>query len=104
MMNVQPSHGSAASISAPPKTKRSRGRSRIASAHSAAPESSTAAGTPGVIVVDAASAGGERPTSAAPAVAYGSGTIRRASAAASTKASASSASIYPWTARAPPIA
>ena len=56
-------------------------RSRTASAHSAAPASSTAAGTPGVIVVEAASAGGESPTSAVPAVAHGSGTIRRASAA-----------------------
>ena len=57
-----------------------------------------------MIVVAAASAGGESPTTPAPAVAHGSGTIRRASAAPSTKANASSAIISPSTARAPPTA
>ena len=61
-------------------------------------------GDPGVIVVEAATAGGESPTSPTPTVAHGSGTMRRASAAASTNARASIASICHCTARAPPSA
>ena len=72
--------------------------------HSAAPVSSAAATGWGETVVAAASAGGERPATSTPPLAHGSGTTRRASAAASTNASAVSTANITSTARAPPSA
>jgi hypothetical protein len=78
------SHGSVASSVPAHAVNRASGRSRAASASAAAPARAAAPTASGEIVVAAITAGGDRPTASTPRVAHGSGTSRRAMAAAAT--------------------
>ena len=102
--NFAPSHGSAATSTAHQKASSSCGRSRTRRASSAAPAMTVPATASGAIVVEAISAGGDRPATSAAPVAQGSGTSRRASPAASTNPTAAIAARNSSTAIGPPSA
>ena len=99
-----PSHGSAATSIAHQKAEQEPRALADAQREQRRSRDSAPATASGAIVVEAISAGGDSPATSAAPVAHGSGTSRRASAAARTNASAAIAARNSSTAIGPPSA